>query len=693
MNSGRASNLENSDTGGASSAGPPNDTETVASLVQRLGQPPRDLIDHLCEQFRKTCVDVQGLKPSRLPRTDLQAWCLDGDGKLLPTDAEDSFTSVLESNDPPGTEQLVAEFRTQLRRPRASQSGKRTALPDDLPESDSVVLEAEHSDAEQERRDKIAEMLTSSLIDRFGADVVEEPVEVELPSKKLQAIQPDRRFNWNMVLGVGTAAAILGMVYTGYHLTMLRETRVAGTPAESVVPASANPSTGADKDWRNPEVGDVEPLPPSSTSVFSSDKERSAPLDALETLESLNGNSGGSTRKSRSKESIDLLVDPSSLLAVDLPSGVVMPKGDGNEKVKEKPRQESQGSREAPATAKTGTLKEVLGDGESSSVPDSPQRIRAADVQFVALPRSLDSSQLAKVPGAAADFESIVFPIDVPVRLSRPDDEQAPLMLVSLSDQKNLAEIITKDGGSKFAWTDFAKADSASKQIQHGKITKSDGGTIFMRPAIEADPMKLLLGVRDSHPSWDIGWPILPKVSRLEVDILAPEDVEYAWVEPVDPTKPRRCRAVAVLTPPDGESVAIAVQFNIRCGSKLSCHLKYAARLDPSQPWQPLTKSGLNQISRSIVSQQHSMATRRATFEQFYSNADSMQRRLMRRKQEEMERAAEQIDATAKRIELLRSLAANLEDRVQVSFRLFVQWPDGQQQTILQTASPTKTEG
>ncbi|MEL6110862.1 MAG: hypothetical protein AAFU85_33060, partial [Planctomycetota bacterium] len=119
----------------------------------------------------------------------------------------------------------------------------------------------------------------------------------------------------------------------------------------------------------------------------------------------------------------------------------------------------------------------------------------------------------------------------------------------------------------------------------------------------------------------------------------------------------------------------------------------FAARLDPGQPWQPLTKSGLIQISNAIISQRNSMATRRLTFEQFYDNADTMQRRLMKRKRDDMERAEEQLDATSKRIDMLRTLAAAIEDQVRVSIRLSVQWPDGQSQTILQTTPTRKDVG
>ena len=667
--------------------------ETVASLVQRLGSPPQDMAEGLAQQFKNLCVHLERNEPSRVPKTDLYCWCLDHDGVMIALDPEDSFEPLGASEPRPSVADLVSAFQSNLDRPRASQSGKRDSLKSALAESglhvDGDLGADEHSDAEQARRDKIAALLTTSLIDRFGEDVVEAP-EIEEPApKRPQTIQSDRRFNWNLVLGIGTAAAVVAMMYTGYRLTALRETRVAeqDESVNEVVSSSSSSSSESGAEWRNEdgdnEDGDtVEPLSPSSTSVFSSNKERKTPMDALETLESLNNDRDRSAPKTL-KSAFDVSVDPSSLLAIDLPSGVVLPRDDP--KTEPKPDQKKDGETQEAAEP-SGTLEQVLG-GDSDEVPDSPQGIRAADVEFVALPRGQDSETKARVPGLASEFERISFPIDVPIRLDRSENADALAALVSVSDKTNLAIFSADEAGTHFGWTEFAKSDSTAKQVPHGKITTSSGGTIFMRPAIETDPIKLRLGIRDTHPSWDIGWPILPKVSRLEFEIKTPDDVEHAWVEAFDSTQPRRGRAIATITPVDGESVAVAVRLDVRCASKLSCHLRYAARLDPSQPWQPLTRPGLNQITNSLLSQRNSMVTKRQTFEQFYNNADSGQQRMMRRKRDELERTAEQLEATLKRLELLRSLVVMMEDRVHVSMRLFVQWPDGQQQTILTTAS------
>lgn len=695
MNSGQAREVEEDDANTEKvSREFSEQTETVASLVQRLGKPPIDLSEHLSGQFETLCQHLEQNDPQRVPKTDLHAWCLDADGLLLAVDSEDTYESLASLPERPTVAALVEEFVAELNRPRASQSDKRAALMSGLAEAGleahDALAETEHSDAEQERRDKIAEMLTTSLIDRFGAEAVESTEIDELAAKKRpQTRQQDRRFNWNLVLGFGTAVAVLAMLYTGYRLTAMRETRVASDSETSLTsPTNTSTSGRSGDDWRNPDVGEVAPLSPAANSVFNSDKERTTPMGALETLESLNNRSDRPDKAEVVEKAFDVSVDPSSLLAIDLPSGVVLPKSNAKESPKPKPNVPKD-VRKKPAE-KSGTLEEVLTDSAMEpEIPESPQRIRAADVQFVALPRALNPDKSAKVPGTPSDFESIEFPIDIPVRLDPPDAEGKPVTLVSLRDQEGLAEIRAGESGTQFAWTDLAKANSTAAQVHHGKIKLTGGGTIYMRPAIETDPMRLRLAVRDANPSWDIGWPILPKVSRLEIGVQAPDDIEYAWIEPFDPKNARRGRAIAVVTPPDGESVAIAVQFNVRCSSKLSCRLRYAARLDPSQPWQPLTKSSLIQISNSILSQRNSMATRRQTFQQFYDSADTTQRRMMRRKRDDMERAAEQLDATFKRIDLLRSLATTIEDQVRVSLRLSVQWPDGQSQTILQT-TPTQ---
>ncbi|MEL6107467.1 MAG: hypothetical protein AAFU85_15610, partial [Planctomycetota bacterium] len=523
MNSGQAREVEEDDDGTAKVSGEFSDqTETVASLVQRLGKPPNDLAEHLTAQFETLCRQLEQSDPQRVPRTDLHAWCLDGEGVLLAVDPEETFESLASLPDRPTVGSLVESFVAELNRPRASQSDKRLARMSGLAEAGleaaDGLAENEHSDAEQERRDKIAEMLKTSLIDRFGEQAVESTEEVELSTKKRpQTYQQDRRFNWNLVLGVGTAVAIIGMLYTGYRLTVMRETRVAGE-SQAAVPSPTKTSAGgrSSDDWRNPDVGEVAPLSPASTSVFNSEKEREKPMDALETLESLNNRTERPGKAEGLEKAFDVSVDPSSLLAIDLPSGVVLPESKSQENPKTKPGPATN-AKETPV-AKTGTLEEVLTEsGKEPEVPESPQRIRAADVQFVALPRALDPAKSAKVPGTPSDFQSIQFPIDVPVRLDPPASDGEPVTLVSLRDEEGLAKISENESGTRFAWTDLAKANSTAAQVHHGKIQLSDGGTIFMRPAIETDPMRLRLAVRDANPSWDIGWPILPKVSRLDI--------------------------------------------------------------------------------------------------------------------------------------------------------------------------------
>ena len=199
---------------------------------------------------------------------------------------------------------------------------------------------------------------------------------------------------------------------------------------------------------------------------------------------------------------------------------------------------------------------------------------------------------------------------------------------------------------------------------------------VFLRPQIEANPWPLSLDQPDVRPTWDLRGPLPPRASRLAIRFELPRDVEVGWIEPLEETDIRRGRAVAVLTPTDGESVAIGMRLDVRGGRKLSCRVRFAARLDPAMPWQVVSASTLRQLSNQLTEQAAALSRETQRLAAVYERADTLGRRVLRLKQARVAAQSESLREISSRVVELQSLIASLETSATLRLRVWVEWPN-----------------
>lgn len=202
---------------------------------------------------------------------------------------------------------------------------------------------------------------------------------------------------------------------------------------------------------------------------------------------------------------------------------------------------------------------------------------------------------------------------------------------------------------------------------------------VFLRPQIEANAWPLRLDQADVRPTWDLRGPLPPRVSRLSIKCDLPRDVEIGWIEPFAETDIRRGRAVAVLAPTDSENVAIGMRLDVRGGSKLSCRIRFAARLDPAMPWQVASASTLLQFADRLAEQAAELSHETQRLAAVYERADVWGRRVLRPKRERVAAQSDSLREMSSRVGELQSLISSLETHATLRLRVWVKWPNDTQ--------------
>ncbi len=157
---------------------------------------------------------------------------------------------------------------------------------------------------------------------------------------------------------------------------------------------------------------------------------------------------------------------------------------------------------------------------------------------------------------------------------------------------------------------------------------------------VSADPLVLEFDRADQQPTWDLGRAISVANTTITVSLTIGEDIEQGWIEPLEQTPVRRARGIVVLTTSDEESVAVGIRLDPRTGSKLSLRLRFVARLDPTLPWQPLTREGLLRSLDYLGQQSLIASTQAEQIEAVYSQGDSAERSALRDQRDMMKMRA-----------------------------------------------------
>jgi hypothetical protein len=201
---------------------------------------------------------------------------------------------------------------------------------------------------------------------------------------------------------------------------------------------------------------------------------------------------------------------------------------------------------------------------------------------------------------------------------------------------------------------------------------------------IVADPLVLSIETSDQQPTWDLKQPIPTSGVRLAINFDLPDGIHEGWIEPVDEMSPRRLRAIAIVTPENEESVAIGIRFDVRCSAKLSIRMRFAARLDPTLPWQMISRDTLLKSIDYVGAQSALASTQLAQIEAFYSKADSNQKRSIREQRDAARIQVEQFKLVLMRLAELRELADKLETDGRLMLKLSLNGQGGDQ-VLLET--------
>ncbi|MDV6032289.1 MAG: hypothetical protein F9B45_19820 [Phycisphaera sp. RhM] len=697
----------------------PAGAESVASLVRRLGTPPPDLAAQLARRFKDACRQRLA-EGETIAAINLNDWTIGPHGELLFTGNAPSAEQGTQDLDT-----LSAEFLQRLSTPRPAIARPAIARPTDAPRSvpfrSRLHADRDHfksrnrfeqhaaeetrslalSSIEQARREKLIEQFTASLADRFGEASVAPPElsEEKLRPGKPQPIARDRRFNWNLVLGIASAAVAIALIGTAIRIHQLRAQRpnprvsrtttVAQTAAPSVgdplpppkttelgpPPATqsvASPPTDQNRDPDN----EVTPLDFTVPSVMDRERVRGG-FDVMDDLDDLlaSGLSGDPT--DIPDPSVDLAIEPPEIPKFETPLGTTEDSRPG-----------------APARASSfafaendvtnETLESVLhSDPSDQDAAEVLQPTRPSPDRFVELPPSGDSETETVIAPSAASVERIEFPSPNSITLS----DAATDITRDLINQQNgnpIAQLIRTGPATVLRWSDNASRDGLSQKLLQGRLVLSDGQSVYLRPSIESDPYPLSLDPRRWRPSWPLGAPLPADVSRLELELSVPDSIDLAWHTPFDPAHPHHGSAIAILTPTDAETVAIAVKLDINCSRKLSCRMQFGGRLDPSLPWVPLSRESFAAENALWTETHRKLVMQRRMYKQSYSSANQMDRQMMRTRGQRIEADLERAEAILERLTLLGELAVRIEQHVKLHLHALVQWADAPQ-TLLRT--------
>ncbi|QDV43634.1 hypothetical protein Enr13x_34910 [Stieleria neptunia] len=688
--------------------------ESVASLVRRLGTPPPDLAAQLARRFHDAC--RQRLADGEpIAAIDLEDWTINRHGDLVYTGnppAADQATRDLEA--------LTAQFQQQLSVPRPAIARRRSSnrsriRVDRVPfESDNHVDQQAAvakqslalSSIEQARREKLIERFTASLADRFGEASLAPPEvnEERIRHSKPQPIARDRRFNWNLVLGVGSAAIAIALIGTAIRINQIRSQRAENRARQT--PTVKQPVTSSDGQRPGPaEPAHVfEATTPPTAQVAEPETSRTPHVVPSPSIDRQDGQANEAAKllftadsiieRQRHRGGFDVMDDLDDLVASSV-AGDPMDKPDSAVAIAIDPLKTPEIERPSRSSSFTFSKDETAGEtlesvlsAETSEqdVAEVSQQTRPSNDRFVQLPRSGDSESETVIAPSTPPIERIEFPSPVSIALSgaQTDDTRD---LINQTNGNPIAQLIRTGPDTLFRWSDDAARDGLSQKLLHGRMALSGGDSVYLRPSIETDPYPISLAPSQWRPSWPLGAPLLPSVSRLEIDLSVPDSIDLAWHTPFDPARPHHGSAIAILTPTDGETVAIAVRLDIDCSRRLSCRLILGRRLDPALDWMKLSQASFAAEQASLTEHHRKLQMQRGLFEQRYSSANQMERRMMRKSRDSLDAAIERSEVILERLKLLEELASATQQHVKLHLHAFVQWPDAAQ-TLLRTTNP-----
>ena len=119
--------------------------------------------------------------------------------------------------------------------------------------------------------------------------------------------------------------------------------------------------------------------------------------------------------------------------------------------------------------------------------------------------------------------------------------------------------------------------------------------------------------------------------------------------------------------------------------------MRFAARLDPSMSWQIVSTPLLAQFSDQLSERSVAISNEGDRLAKVYRALSRKEpKRYIRNKQDHVKDLAKQVETAAKRVAQLQTLMARLESQATIGFRVWVEWPDTEQNLLV--AIPVVTE-
>ena len=674
-----------------------NADELLSQLVDRLGTPPQDVINVWCEQVRSFTLTAL-MSGEEAPPIDLDQWQVRHDGGLQRT----GNTTIAQHFDSVPTETSVAAAaQVEAFRIRLAGSDRRGDVANQAEAASSENGSGENTDAID------PSMSTGStpsvvVVDGLAGDPPNDEVGQDKDNgsatsskAKRETPSPARRILIPAALAVSVGA--IGWIL--YSSSRDNYDPIAESIEVRPIEEGVSHNTDADSPNTSP-VGGTSPVDGTST------EDSSLTSAELETFESTAATDDANTID-MSSELLSLDVVMPSMPMLTTGANQQLPHRDGGQpdgatedgsKSNVSATSDDPTSTEAAVMmAGSGGDDPLAGEGDEDQPDESPQIIREAKTTAISLPPIDDIETVVAIADTELAMPRITFPFDVAIDLvasqSSDNDAGSTWTLNDRQKKVSVARIFTSGGSTKFQWNTSAKRSSAANLISHGGLQGSSGQLVYMRPKIESEPYRIPMNQPDLRPSWDIASPLPPRVARISLDFNLPagtkdrKGIEVGWIEPIDSTSPRRTRALAVLAPTDGETVAVGLRFDIRCSRKLSSRIRLFGRIDPSTPWQQISTPILQRMADQVTAQATRLSQMSTRMSTIYSNASSSGRRALRPQRDAIEAQSNRIVEISTRLAELQSLVNQIESEVQVRFRLWVQWGEDQQELLVMTES------
>ncbi|EKK02388.1 hypothetical protein RBSH_02292 [Rhodopirellula baltica SH28] len=349
-----------------------------------------------------------------------------------------------------------------------------------------------------------------------------------------------------------------------------------------------------------------------------------------------------------------------------------------------------------------GEEADVMSDGdqagmEADAVTASTEESSVGDSEdlFVSLPpipsgdvSDADSSSwpLMSLQDVALRFPSGV--TEFKIGEARPD----VVSIIRPSDEAAIAEVHVDDEeqATRFKWLSGSRNADRSSLI-HGRMEVATGRRVYMRPSLQSDAIAIDLAERDVKMKWDLSAPPEPKQARITMELQVPDEVDVGWVEPIENESPRKVRGIAVLSQQDSESVAVVVRVDVQTTRMMTVRVRFGARLDPSMPWQWTDREDVSQTLAVVTRQMEMADLRHAELEAAVSRAESSRaRRLEARLDQQLDQLESQqksLKMFAERLAELDQLIAMLAGQANLEAELFVSWPDDEQPILRLTST------